>query len=317
MLDVGDGNRMYWEVRGQPAGRPVLIVHGGPGSGRPRNAHELFDPDVFQVVLFDQRGCGDSVPSAADPSTDMAHNTTEHLLADIEALREHLGVQRWLLYGGSWASTLILAYAQRHPDRVSGIILVGVTMTRPREIDWLYRGLRLLLPIEWERFRTGAPAQERDGNLVEAYRRLMEHPVQSVREQAARDWCAWEDAVIAHEALGNPGQYSAKPERARLAFVRICTHYFAHDAWLEDEQLLRNALRLNGIPGFLIHGRLDLSGPLLTAWELAQAWPDAQLKVIEDSGHTGSPAMGTAIRDAIARLADEGPVPRPADENEF
>jgi proline iminopeptidase len=310
LLDVGDGNRMYWEVRGQAAGRPVLIVHGGPGSGRPRNAHELFDHDVFQVVSFDQRGCGDSVPSAADPSTDMAHNTTEHLLADIEALREHLGVQRWLLYGGSWASTLILAYAQRHPDRVTGIILVGVTMTRPREIDWLYRGLRLLLPIEWERFRAGVPEQERDGNLVEAYRRLMEHPVLAVREEAARDWCAWEDAVIAHEALGKPGQYSAKPARAKLAFVRICTHYFAHDAWLEDEQILQNARSLKGIPGVLIHGRLDLSGPLLTAWELAQAWPDAQLKVIEDSGHTGSPAMGSAIRDAIARLAHECPFPR-------
>jgi proline iminopeptidase len=317
LLDVGDGNRMYWEVRGQPAGRPVLIVHGGPGSGRPRNAHELFDHDVFRVVLFDQRGCGDSVPSAADPSTDMAHNTTEHLLADIEALREHLGVPRWLLYGGSWASTLILTYAERHPDRVSGIILVGVTMTRPHEIDWLYRGLRLFLPIEWERFRAGVPAQERDGNLVEAYRRLMEHPALAVRERAARDWCVWEDAVIAHEALGNPGQYSAKPDRAKQAFVRICTHYFAHNAWLDDEQLLRNALQLRGIPGVLIHGRLDLSGPLLTAWELSQAWPDAQLKVIEDSGHTGSPAMGVAIRDAIERLAHEGPVPRSAEENEF
>jgi proline iminopeptidase len=267
---------------------------------------------VFQIVLFDQRGCGDSVPSAADPSTDMAHNTTEHLLADIEALREHLGVQRWLLYGGSWASTLILAYAQRHPDRVSGIILVGVTMTRPREIDWLYRGLRLLLPIEWVRFRAGAPAEERDGNLVDAYRRLMEHPVLAVREQAARDWCAWEDAVIAHEVQGNPGQYNAKPDKEKLAFVRICPHYFAHNAWLEDEQILQNALRLKGIPGVLIHGRLDLSGPLLTAWELAQAWSDAQLKVIEDFGHTGSPAMGTAIRDAIARWAHEGPVPRNA-----
>ena len=267
------------------------------------SAHKTFDHDVFRIVSFDQRGCGDSVPSAADPTTDMAHNTTEHLLADIEALRAHLGVDRWLLYGGSWASTLILAYAERHPDRVSGIILVGVTMTRPREIDWLYHGLRLLLPIEWERFRSGVPEQQRDGNLVEAYRRLMEHPDLMVREQAARDWCAWEDAAIAHEALGSPGQYSAQNDSAKLAFVRICTHYFAHNAWLEDDQLLRNARLLKGIPGVLIHGRLDLSGPLLTAWELAQAWPDAVLKVIEDSGHTGSPAMIAAIRDAVARFA--------------
>lgn len=302
LLDVGDGNRIYWEARGNPDGRPALVVHGGPGSGKPRGSHKGFDPDVFNIVLFDQRGCGDSEPHAADPATNMAYNTTEHLLADMEALREHLNIDRWLLYGGSWASTLILAYAQRHPKRVIGVVLVGVTMTRPQEIDWLYHGLRLLLPIEWERFRAGVPDQAFDGNLVESYRRLMENPDLALREQAAHDWCAWEDAVIAHERLGNPGQYSAKPGAAKLAFVRICTHYFAHRAWLDDGQLLRDAHRLRGIPGILIHGRLDLSGPLLTAWELAQAWPDAELKTIEDSGHTGSPAMRTAVLDAIARF---------------
>lgn len=307
LLDVGEGNQVFWEARGNPNGKPALAVHGGPGSGRSRGAHKGFDPDVFRIVSFDQRGCGDSMPSAADPATNMAHNTTEHLLADMEALRQYLGVQRWLLYGGSWASTLILAYAERHPDRVNGIVLVGVTMTRPREIDWLYHGLRLLLPIEWERFRAGVPAQDRDGNLIEAYRRLMENPDPAVRERAARDWCAWEDAAIAHETHGNPGQYSAKPDAAKLAFVRICTHYFAHAAWLEDGQLLRNAARLKGIPGVLIHGRLDLSGPLLTTWELAQAWPDAELKIINDAGHTGSPAMRTAIFDAIARFETDHP----------
>ncbi|WP_197376081.1 prolyl aminopeptidase [Mycolicibacterium baixiangningiae] len=303
LLDVGEGNLIYWEVRGNPNGRPALVVHGGPGSGKSHGAHKGFDPDVFKVVLFDQRGCGDSTPSAADPTTDMAHNTTEHLLADMEALRQHLGVQRWLLYGGSWASTLILAYAERHPERVLGIVLVGVTMSRPQEIDWLYHGLRLLLPIEWERFRAGVPAPDRDGSLVKAYRRLMGSPDPAVREQAARDWCAWEDAVIAHEHLGNPGQYSAKPDAAKLAFVRICTHYFAHTAWLQDRQLLRDAQRLASVPGVLIHGRLDLSGPLLTAWELAQVWPAAELMIIEDSGHTGSPAMQTAVLDAIAKFA--------------
>lgn len=302
LLDVGDGNRIYWETRGNPDGRPALIVHGGPGSGRSRGAHKGFHPNLFQVVLFDQRGCGDSVPGAADPATDMAHNTTEHLLADMETLRQHLDIERWLLYGGSWASTLILAYAERHPERVIGIVLVGVTMTRPREIDWLYHGVRLLLPIEWERFRAGVPDQDRDGNLVEAYRQLMKSPDLPIREQAAHNWCAWEDAVIAHESLGSPGQYSAKPDAAKLAFVRICTHYFAHDAWLDDGQLLRDAHRLKGIPGVLIHGRLDLSAPLLTAWELAQSWPDAELMIIDDSGHTGSPAMRTGVLDAIAKF---------------
>ena len=302
LLDVGDGNRIYWETRGNPDGRPALIVHGGPGSGRSRGAHKGFHPNLFQVVLFDQRGCGDSVPSAADPATDMAHNTTEHLLADMETLRQHLDIERWLLYGGSWASTLILAYAERHPERVIGIVLVGVTMTRPREIDWLYHGVRLLLPIEWERFRAGVPDQDRDGNLVEAYRQLMKSPDLPIREQAAHNWCAWEDAVIAHESLGSPGQYSAKSDAAKLAFVRICTQYFAHDAWLDDGQLLRDAHRLRGIPGVLIHGRLDLSAPLLTAWELAQSWPDAELMIIDDSGHTGSPAMRTGVLDAIAKF---------------
>lgn len=303
LLDVGDGNRMYWQARGNPDGLPVMIVHGGPGSGRSRSAYKSFDPGRFNIVSFDQRGCGDSVPSAADPATDMRYNTTEHLLADMELLREHLGVGRWLLYGGSWASTLILAYAQRHPERVVSIILVGVTMTRQREIDWLYGGLRLLLPIDWERFRAGVPGEDRDGDLVEAYRRLMESPDPAIRLQTARHWCVWEDAVIAHETLGNPGQYSAKSDAAKLAFVRICTHYFAHHAWLDDEQLLRNAHRLKGIPGVLIHGRLDLSGPLLTAWELAQAWPDAELKIIDDSGHTGSPGMAEAIAHAIASIS--------------
>lgn len=303
LLDVGDGNHVFWESAGKSAGQPVLIVHGGPGSGRPRNAHKLFDPNLFRIVSLDQRGCGNSVPSAADPTTNMTYNTIDYLLSDMEALRCYLNIDRWLLYGGSWGSTLILAYAQRHPDRVIGIVAVGVTMTRPQEIDWLYHGLRLFLPVEWQNFRAGVPAGSRDSSLVEAYRQLMESPDSAVRQRAAQDWCAWEDAAIAHESRGKPDQYSEKPDAAKLAFVRICTHYFAHAAWLEEDQLLRNAHRLKGIPGVLIHGRLDLSAPLRTAWELAQAWPDAELKVMDDSGHTGSPTMTTAITDAIARFA--------------
>ncbi|MEV6320257.1 prolyl aminopeptidase [Nocardia sp. NPDC051787] len=303
LLDVGDGQRIYWETSGNPTGKPALVVHGGPGGGGRRGARKSFDPQVYRIVLFDQRGCGESLPNASDPAVDMAHNTTDHLIADMERLREHLGVDRWLLYGGSWGSTLILAYSQRYPERVSEIVLVAVTMTRPEEIDWLYRGVARLLPEQWDTFRAGVPLAERDGDLVEAYRKLMESPGAATRELAARRWCAWEDAVIAHENLGTPGQYSAKPDAAQLAFVRICTHYFANAAWLEDGQLLRDAHRLAGIPGVLIHGRLDLSGPLYTAWQLAQAWPDAELQVIENSGHTGSPAMRTAILCAIDRFA--------------
>ncbi|MCD0484345.1 prolyl aminopeptidase [Streptacidiphilus sp. ASG 303] len=306
LLDVGDGNRVYWETSGNPDGKPVLCVHGGPGAGGSRGSRRTFDPEVFRIVLFDQRGCGESLPHASDPAVGLEHNTTHHLVADMERLREHLGVDRWMLYGGSWGSTLILAYAERYPERVSEAVLVGVTTTRPEETDWLYRGVGRLLPGLWEAFRDALPEADRDGNLVAAYDRLLNSPDAAVRAKAVRDWAAWEDAVIAHEALGRPGAYSDRPDDALTAFVRICAHYFAHDAWLEDGQLLRDAHRLAGIPAVLVHGRLDLGSPLTTAWELAKAWPGAELKVVDDSGHTGSPAMRDAIGEAVARFGRTG-----------
>ena len=311
LLDVGDDNRVYWETCGNPGGKAALVVHGGPGSGRNPGSRRLFDPRLHRVVLFDQRGCGRSLPHAADPATGLEHNTTEHLIADMERLREHLGVDRWLLYGGSWGSTLILAYAERYPERVSEIVIVGVTMTRPEETDWLYRGVGRLLPGPWEAFRDALPAEDRGGDLVAAYSRRLDSPDEQTRLTAAREWCAWEDAVIEHEVLGKPGQYSDRPDDALVAFARITAHYFSHDAWIEDGRLLREADRLAGIPGTLVHGRLDLGSPLKTAWELARAWPDAELKVVQDSGHTGSPAMRQAALAAIARYARPagGPVP--------
>ncbi|MFE0875958.1 prolyl aminopeptidase [Streptomyces smyrnaeus] len=306
LLDVGDSNRIYWETSGNPDGKAALCVHGGPGSGGRRGSRQLFDPEVYRIVLFDQRGCGESQPHASDPAVSLDHNTTEHLIADMERLREHLRIERWLLYGGSWGSTLILAYAERHPERVSEIVIAGVTMTRPEETDWLYHGVGRLLPGPWEAFRGALPKADRGGNLVAAYDRLMNSTDEAVRGKAARDWCAWEDAVIAHEALGKPGAYSDKPDDALMAFVRICAHYFANDAWLEDGQLLRDADRLAGTPAVLVHGRLDLGSPLKTAWELSKAWPDAELKVIDDSGHTGSPAMQDAVLEAIAQFGKSG-----------
>lgn len=263
----------------------------------------MFDPEVYRVLTFDQRGCGQSLPHASDPAVSLEHNTTGHLIADMERLREHLGIERWLLYGGSWGSTLILAYAQRHPERVTEVIINGVTMTRPEETNWLYHGVGRLLPGPWEAFRDAVPAAERDGNLVAAYNRLVNSPDEAVRAKATRDWVTWEDAVIAHEVLGSPASYSNRPPDALTTFVRICAHYFAHDAWLEDGQLLRDAHRLAGIPAVLIHGRLDIGSPLMTAWELARAWPDAELKVIDDSGHTGSPALRDAILEATQKFA--------------
>lgn len=302
-LDVGDDNLVHWDVCGNPEGTPVLVVHGGPGSGSGAGNRRYFDPDRYRVILFDQRGCGLSTPHASDPAADMSVNTTAHLIQDMERLRDHLDIERWCLYGGSWGSTLILAYAERYPERVSRIVLLGVTMSRRSEIDWLYRGVGCFFPEEWERFREGVPEPERDGDLVSAYARLMESGDPEVRSKAAADWLAWEDAVISLEPKGTPGAYSSRPPDAALAFVRICAHYFSHGAWLEEGELLHNAGRLAGIPGVLMHGRLDLGSPLGTAWELAQAWPGSELLVIEDSGHTGSDAFRDLILRTTGRLA--------------
>jgi proline iminopeptidase len=285
MLDVGDGNRVYWETSGNPEGKPAVLAHGGPGTGSSPSMRRGFDPTRYRAVLFDQRGSGHSTPHASHLGTNMEVNTTEDLIGDMERLREHLGIERWLVTGGSWGSTLALAYSERHPERVTGIVLNAVTTTRRSEIDWLYRGVGRFFPGEWERFRTGVPEAERDGDLVAAYARLMAHPERAVRDQAALDWCAWEDAVVSFDPRGAPSPYGDRPDDARLAFVRICSWYFAHGAWLEEGALLCDAGRLAGIPGVLIHGRLDLSSPSDTAWELARAWPDATLHLVNGMGH--------------------------------
>jgi proline iminopeptidase len=311
LLDTGDGNLVYWEACGNPAGRPALVVHGGPGSGCSTGQRRTFDPARFRIILFDQRNCGRSRPHASDPAADMSLNTTDHLIRDMEQLRAHLSVDRWLLFGGSWGVTLSLAYAERHPERVSALLLVSGGTDRRAEIDWLYRGVGRIFPEAWARFRdfvgaddfrlptdTEPPIED----LLMRYSRLMESPDPEVRARAAVEWTAWEDASISLESNGRPGAYSDRPDDARLAFVRICAHYVARGAFLADGVLLREAGRLAGIPGVLVNGRADLGGPVITAWELARAWPDGELIVIEDSGHTGSAAMRDALSDAADRL---------------
>ncbi|MBT2369910.1 prolyl aminopeptidase [Streptomyces sp. ISL-10] len=302
MLDVGDGNLVHWEVCGNPHGTPALVVHGGPGSGCTPGMRRYFDPDAYRVVLFDQRGCGRSTPHAAETGAGMRHNTTAHLLADMELLRVHLGVDRWVLHGGSWGSTLLLAYAERHPERVAGIVISSVTTTRRCEIDWLYRGVGRFFPEQWDRFRAGVPEAARPEDVVAAYARRMDDPDPAVREKAAADWCRWEDAVLSLEPHGGPDPYSGRPTKARLAMVRIASHYFAHGAWLEEGALLRDAHRLDGIEGVLFHGRLDLSSPLDTAWELARQWNACELVVMEDSGHKGSDELRSRVRAALDRF---------------
>jgi proline iminopeptidase len=306
MLEVGDGNAVYWETCGNPDGKPAVVVHGGPGSGCTAGHRTLFDPARYRIVLMDQRGCGRSTPHASDPATDMRHNTTEHLIADLERVREHLGIEKWLLCGGSWGSTLIIAYAERHPDRVSEVVISAVTTTRRSELEWLYQGVGRFFPLEWERFRDGVPEADRAGDvfaIMAGYARLLGDPDPEVRLRAATEWTTWEDAAISLEPNGKPNAYSDRPPRDLVAFARICAHYFSRGAWLEDGVLLREAHRLAGIPAVLLHGRQDLGGPVDTAYAVARAWPGAELIVIEDSGHTGSSAMSArkvAALDAFA-----------------
>jgi proline iminopeptidase len=306
LLEVGDGNRMYYEQVGRPDGIALLHVHGGPGAGCSVNARGAVDPERFRAILFDQRNCGRSLPHAGDPSVDLSANTTRHLIADMELLRAHLGVEKWLLYGGSWGSTLILAYAERHPERVSGAVIPGVTTTSRAGVAWWYEGTGRFLPAQAERFREHIPAEERGADifdLINAYGRRMTHPDPQVRARAAQEWVAWEDAIVSLEPNGKRDNYSARVDEARFAFVRICAHYFGNAAFLEGEELIENAGRLAGIPAVLVHGRHDLGGPVGTAWAVARAWPGAELVIIEDSGHTGSPTFGAEIWQGVQRLA--------------
>jgi len=300
MLDVGDGNEIYWESCGNPDGKPALVLHGGPGSGCTTGMRRLFDPRAYRIVLVDQRGAGRSTPHAGDHSTDLSANTTAHLIGDLERLRQHLEIDRWLVYGRSWGTTLGLAYAQCHPERVSEMILAAVCLTRRSDIDWLYHGLGRYFPAEWERFRDGVPPADRDGDLVDAYARLLSHADAGVRQAAARAWCDWEDAIVALESGGVPNPRYADA-RFRMGFARIVTHYFRHGAWLTEDQLLSRADLLAAIPGVLIHGRMDLGGPLQAAWELARAWPASELVVLDDAGHT-SDALGACVVSATDRF---------------
>jgi proline iminopeptidase len=303
MLEVGDGQLVYWEMCGNPEGKPAVVLHGGPGSGCSAGMRRVFDPEAYRVVLFDQRGCGRSRPDAGDPATDLSVNTTHHLLGDIEQLRRHLGVERWLVFGGSWGSTLGLAYAERHPERVTEVVLIAIATTRRHEVDWITRQMGRLFPEEWARFRDGVPAADRDGDLADAYARLLADPDPAVRERAAHDWCRWEDTHVAIRPDHRPDPRYDDPA-FRMTFARLVTHYWRHAGFLEDGVLLAEAGRLAGIPGVLIHGRMDVSGPLDTAWELARAWPGAELVVIAEAGHSaGDPGMTEATAAATDRFA--------------
>jgi proline iminopeptidase len=304
MLDVGDGQRVYWKTCGNPRGTPAVVFHGGPGSGCTPGWLSYFDPEAYRVVLFDQRGCGRSTPNAGDPAVDLATNTTHHLLADVELLRRHLRVERWLVFGGSWGSTLGLAYAERHPDRVAALVLFSVTTTSRRDVEWVTRDMGRIFPAEWTRFRDGVPAADRDGNLASAYARLLRDPDPAVREKAARDWCDWEGAHVATVPGHRPDPRYEDPT-FRMVFARLVTHYWSNAAWLDEGVLVREAGRLTGVPGVLVHGRLDISSPPDNAWEIARAWPDGELVLVDEAGHgAGHHGMSEVLLAAIDRFAD-------------
>jgi proline iminopeptidase len=304
MLDVGDGPRIYWEACGNPDGKPAVVLHGGPGSGCTSGQRRRFDPDAYRIILFDQRGSGRSTPHASDPGTDLSANTTPQLVADMERLREHLGIESWLVLGLSWGVTFGLTYAEAHPERVSEMVLVSVTMTRPADIHWLYHGVGDQLPEQWAHFRAGVPDPGDDIDLVAAYNRLLNVETDlAIREKAAQDWCDWEAAVLDSEPGSTPNPRWEDP-RFRMAFARIVTHYFSHGAWLADGQLLRDSDRLAGIPAVLVHGQFDRGGPADTAEELASAWPDAELFLVE-TGHAGGEEMTGRVIEATNRFARE------------
>lgn len=302
LLPVGDGNAIRWEVSGSPNGKPAVVLHGGPGQGSTPNMRRAFDPEKYRVILFDQRGCGRSTPHASDPATDMRANTTAHLIGDMEVLREHLGIERWLVTGGSWGATLAVAYAAAHPSRVSEVVLTNVMTSRRSEVAWLYDGLALFFPEAAERFR-GHVAGDGADDVVAAYARRLEHPDLSVRLEAARAWCAWEDAVLSLEPRPSPGLLALLSPEEVLAFARICAHYFRHGAWLEEGALIRDAARLGGVPAVLIHGRRDLTCPVETAYRLARAWPGARLLVFDDAGHLGSDSKRRALIETLDAFA--------------
>jgi proline iminopeptidase len=284
-LRVSDLHDIYYEESGNPRGIPVIVVHGGPGGGSNPMMRRLHDPNRYRIILFDQRGCGRSTPHA-----ELRENTTWDLVADMERLREHLGIERWQLFGGSWGSTLSLIYAITHPDRVSGLILRGIFLLRESEIRWFYQdGCNWLFPDEYEHFANQIAPEER-GDMVAAYHRLLTSPVANVRLAAAKAWSSWEGATLS--LAQNPDRVrNFASEQYALAFARIECHYFHNRGFLErDDWILANVDRIRHLPCTVVHGRYDVVTPLRNAWSLKRAWPQLDLRIISDAGHAMSEA---------------------------
>ena len=294
-VPVSDGHTLYVEECGNPDGMPALFVHGGPGAGCERYHRQFFDPARYRIVLFDQRGCGQSTPHAS-----LQGNHTQALVEDMEVIRAQLGIERWLVFGGSWGSSLGLVYAETHPQRVLALVLRGIFLCRPRDIHWFYQdGASCLLPDYWQDFLEPIAAEERT-DMVSAYYRRLTDDDQAIRLGAAKAWSLWEGRAPTLLPKTMVVDHFSIPKTA-LSLARIECHYFMHDSFLSENQLIAQADKLTGIPGVIVHGRYDVVCPLEQAWELHRAWPDARLEVIADAGHS---ATEPGIVDALVRATD-------------
>lgn len=302
-LDVGGDHRIYWELIGRPEAKPVVFLHGGPGAGCSAHHRRLFDPDRYRIVLFDQRNCGRSTPHASAAEVDLSANTTWHLVADMEALRVYLGIDRWQVFGGSWGSALALAYAQRHRDRVSELVVRGIFTLRRSELLWFYQeGASHVYPDWWEHFVAPVAPSERD-DLIAAYHGLLNDPDPAVHGPAALAWSTWEANGITLLRNQRLLDEMADPAYA-LAFARIENHYFVNGGWLRGRQLLDDAGTLEGVPGVIVQGRYDMCTPATTAWELHRAWPGSELVMVPDAGHAfNEPGILDALIAATDRFA--------------
>ncbi|MCP3104081.1 prolyl aminopeptidase [Myxococcus sp. K15C18031901] len=297
-LRVSSLHELYFEECGNPRGKPALFVHGGPGGGTDARQRRFFDPAAYRIILFDQRGCGRSTPHAS-----LEENTTWDLVADMEKLRVHLDLERWQLFGGSWGSTLALAYAQTHPERVSELVLRGIFLLRQQELDWFYqRGASALFPDAWAHYLAPIPPEER-GDLLGAYHRRLTGADPVARQEAARAWSIWEARTSylrpnAELVARNAGDTFA------LAFARIESHYFVNRGFLRsDAQLLDDVHRIRHIPGVIVQGRYDVVCPMESAWALHEAWPEAEFVVVPDAGHSANePGTTSALLDATDRF---------------
>ncbi|MDT9599081.1 prolyl aminopeptidase [Sphingosinicella rhizophila] len=299
MLEVGDGHSLYWELCGNPAGKPVVFLHGGPGGGSGPDHRRQFDPERYNILVFDQRGCGRSTPYAS-----LEANTTWDLVADIERLREMVGVERWMVFGGSWGSTLSLAYAETHPERVTALVLRGIFLMGRLELDWLYRrGASEIYPDKWEDFVGLIPEEERD-DLVAAYQRRLTSDDPLVRVEAAKAWSRWEAETVTLLPSDEVVNHFTSDDVA-VAIARIENHYMIRGGWLEEGQLLRDVGRLRHIPAVIVQGRHDSCTPPAAAWALHKAWPEAELNIVPDGGHLfNEPGILDGLIRATDALAD-------------